>query len=139
MNFASGNRTLYFLARSTGATASRALAGLAFLSVAGCAQLTGPAAETAPPPRAAAPGPMDAVTTFAATARPGAETTLPLDESGRSARVRLLRAYNAASGRECREVLIGGGMEERSRLLCQADGQWAEARPLLRGGGMQRP
>ncbi|MFC7692597.1 hypothetical protein ACFQY5_26490 [Paeniroseomonas aquatica] len=77
MNFASGNRTLYFLARSTGATASRALAGLAFLSVAGCAQLAGPAAETAPPPRAAAPGPMDAVTTFAATARPGAETTLP--------------------------------------------------------------
>lgn len=59
--------------------------------------------------------------------------------NGQSARVRLVRAYNAASGRECREVLVGAGVAERSRLVCAADaGVWAEARPLL-GGGATRP
>lgn len=87
----------------------------------------------------AAAAPMDAVASFAASARPGAESVVTLPETGRNARVRLLRAYNAASGRECREVLIGTGGEERARLLCQSGSQWADARPLLRGGGTQRP
>ncbi len=102
--------------------------------------LAGCTATTAPGVRApvAAAEPMDPIVAFAATAQPGAETTLALPDSG-TARVRVLRAYNAASGRECREVLIGAGMSERTRLVCGAEGQWAEARPLLRGGGLQRP
>jgi hypothetical protein len=90
-------------------------------------------------PVAAAAGPMDPLVAFAASAQPGIETVVAMPNSGRNARVRLLRAYNAASGRECREVLVGAGVDERSRVVCQMDGQWAEARPLLRGGGMQRP
>jgi len=85
------------------------------------------------------PQPLDPVVAFAAAARPGSESVIALQDSGSSARVRLLRAYHAASGRECREVLIGTGLDERSRVVCNADGQWADARPLLRGGGMQRP
>lgn len=122
--------------------APHAVIGRAFvftlLLLGGCAQIPGTSAPMVAAPVPVAAAPMDAVVAFAATARPGAEATVTLD-TGRSARVRLLRAYNAASGRECREVLIGGGIEERSRLVCQAGDQWADARPLLRGGGMQRP
>ena len=40
----------------------------------------------------------------------------------------------AASGRECREVLIGTGLAERARLVCRGEGGWVPARPLLSGG-----
>lgn len=110
----------------------------AILLLGGCAQVTGTSAPMAANPVPVVATPMDAVVAFAAQAQPGAEALVTLN-TGRSARVRLLRAYNAASGRECREVLIGGGIEERSRLVCQSGDQWADARPLLRGGGMQRP
>lgn len=108
------------------------------LLLGGCAQVTGSPAPMAASSVPMAAAPMDAVVAFAARAQPGSEAVVTL-ESGRSIRVRMLRAYNAASGRECREVLIGGGLEEQSRLVCQAGDQWADARPLLRGGGMQRP
>jgi hypothetical protein len=52
------------------------------------------------------------------------------------------RSYFAASGRECREVLMGQGIEERSALYCNQDGAWMPARPLLKGGsggGTARP
>ena len=127
---------------ASGTIAPHAMTGRACVFVAlllgGCTQLAGTPAPMAAAPVPVAAAPMDAVVAFAASARPGSEATVTLD-SGRSARVRLLRAYNAASGRECREVLVGGGIEERSRLVCQAGDQWADARPLLRGGGMQRP
>ena len=78
----------------------------------------------------------DPVAAFAAAAVPGSETVAVLPETGGSARLRLLRSYNAASGRECREVLIGTGIEERSRLVCRHEsGVWVPARPLLTGGG----
>ena len=76
---------------------------------------------------------------FAASAAPGSETVALLPEAGGSARLRLLRSYNAASGRECREVLIGTGLSERTRLVCRQDSGWASARPLLSGGGAARP
>jgi hypothetical protein len=78
---------------------------------------------------------VDPVTAFAASASPGSETVAVLPETGGSARLRLLRSYAAASGRECREVLIGTGLAERTRLVCRDDGGWTPARPLLRGGG----
>ena len=116
------------------------LAGLAMMlgPLAGCAaMMPGGSVGTAAQPVAAAE-PMSPLVAFAAAAQPGSETTLGMPGGG-IARVRLLRAYNAASGRECREVLIGSGLDERTRLVCGADGQWAEARPLLRGGGLQGP
>lgn len=90
---------------------------------------------------AAPPAPADPVAAFAAAAVPGSETVAALPEAGGgSARLRLLRSYAAASGRECREVLIGTGVAERTRLVCrQEGGGWAAARPLLSGGGGARP
>ena len=108
---------------------------LALLTVAvsGCAgdrntaQPSGPAFGTSPP--------NDPVAGFAAAAAPGSETVAVLPETGGNARLRLLRSYNAASGRECREVLIGAGLAERTRLVCRTEsGAWVSARPLLSGG-----
>lgn len=80
--------------------------------------------------------PPDPVAAFAASAVPGSETVAPVPDAGGGARLRLLRAYNAASGRECREVLIGTGLAERTRLVCRNEGGgWVAARPLLSGGG----
>jgi hypothetical protein len=77
--------------------------------------------------------PTSALAAFAAVAVPGQEGVVL--EGGVTQRVRLGRVYQAASGRECREVLLGGGLAERARVACrQGDGSFAEARPLLRGG-----
>jgi hypothetical protein len=80
----------------------------------------------------------DPVVVFAASAQPGAgnRVTLP---NGQAATVRLVRSYHSANGRECREVLVGGGIAERQRLVCATENGWAEVRPLLRGGGAARP
>ncbi|MBL6453867.1 hypothetical protein JMJ55_00945 [Belnapia sp. T6] len=116
-------------------TSAARLAILGALLLPGCARFGGSEVASTPAamPVAAALPPSDPMVAFAATARPGAETMVG------GARVRLLRAYHAASGRDCRELLVGSGMGERSRLVCEAEGQWAEARPLLGSGGMQRP
>ena len=113
---------------------------LGLLAAAACGGCAGPFARGggAPPADAAAvsPAPSDPVAAFAASAVPGSETVAVLPEAGGSARLRLLRSYNAASGRECREVLIGAGLAERTRLVCRQDGGgWVPARPLLSGGG----
>ena len=111
--------------------------GLCAVALLGCARVEAPEVASAAPATAAAP--TDPVVAFAAAAQPGMESVVTMPGSGGTARVRLLRAYYAASGRDCREVLVGAGLDERSRLVCQADGQWAEARPLLRSGGVRRP
>jgi hypothetical protein len=81
----------------------------------------------------------DPVAAFAAQSRPGAQGTVTL-AGGQSASVRLVRAYQAASGRECREVLVGSGMAERAQLVCATEGGgWAPSRPLLRGGAAGQP
>lgn len=111
----------------------------------GCATLAPEAGGRPPPPAAAAApaaaGRQDPFAAFAATASPGAEAVLPLPGTGQAERVRLQRSYVAASGRECRELLIGSGMAERSALLCREEGGgWVPARPLLKGGaGATRP
>ncbi len=129
------------LFKSAGMRFARArLAGLAVMlgALSGCATVAPLMGTGAPAQPVSAAEPMTPLVAFAAAAQPGSETTLGLPGGG-LARVRLLRAYNAASGRECREVLVGSGLDERTRLVCGADGQWAEARPLLRGGGLQGP
>lgn len=118
------------------------LSGL--LVLAGCAgggrlSLGRPAAAPATPPAAAAAAPSDPLLAFAARAQPGTQESVTLAD-GQPASLRLVRAYHAASGRECREVAVGTGMAERSRLVCgSAAAGWAESRPLLPGGGVGRP
>ena len=81
-----------------------------------------------PLPAIAATGPAgDPVALFAAGGAPG--------PGGALGGMRLGRTYHAASGRECREVLLGGGMAERAQVACrQPDGTYASTRPLLQGG-----
>jgi len=76
----------------------------------------------------------DPVIAYAARAQPGQEGRVTL-EGGQIATVRVLRVYTAASGRECREVLVGAGLAERTRLVCGSNTGWTDARPLLRGSG----
>lgn len=115
--------------------------GLLAVTVCGCANPFANGGTVAEPvgPAAASPSSSDPVAAFAAAASPGSETVAVVPEAGGSARLRLLRSYTAASGRECREVLIGTGLAERTRLVCRDEGNWTPARPLLRGGGSARP
>ncbi|MFC0410652.1 DVU3141 family protein [Roseomonas elaeocarpi] len=99
---------------------------------------TGPAPVVAQGPvQLARPG--DALGLFAARAAEGQQETVLLSDSGRTASVRLARVYQSAAGRECKELLVGGGTESRNVLYCQ-DPQlgWVPARPLLRGGAVGR-
>lgn len=103
--------------------------GMALLLLAACAETGG----GTPPALSDAPAPIsDPVVAFAAVASPGAEDSVVLPATGQTARVRMVRAYAAASGRECREVQVrtGGGAE--TRLLCRVGTGWREARPLIR-------
>ena len=120
------------------------IALLGALSLGGCARggtgLSWQAGRgTTPAAPAVAQTPSDPLLAFASRAQPGAQDNIVLGD-GQPATVRLARVYAAASGRECREVVVGAGMAERSRLVCvDPSGNWAEARPLLRGGGVARP
>ncbi len=92
--------------------------------VAGCAE---PGTMMAP---GAGEGPAaisDPVVAFAAAALPGAEDSVVLPSTGQTAQLRLVRAYSAASGRECREVLVRTGGGAQTRLLCSAGSGWRDA------------
>lgn len=92
---------------------------------------------TAPAASAAPPVPTDPIVAFAATSPPGAQASLSL--AGGRTPVQVTRSYHAASGRECREVLVGAGTGARAQLVCQGEGgAWAAARPLLRGGSLRQ-
>lgn len=118
--------------RSAGFGAWAVAAGLL---AAGCDRLPsvdlaagGAAPVTAPPP------PQDPLLAFAAAAAPGSRSVV----DGQP--VRVARIYAAASGRECREILVGGGLGERSVIACHDEvAGWSLARPLLRGSGLGRP
>jgi len=70
----------------------------------------------------------DPVAAFAVTATPGSVGSINGEQA------RFARAYNAASGRECREIILGFGGSERSAVACrEADGSFVSSRPLLRG------
>ncbi|WP_240782500.1 DVU3141 family protein [Roseococcus sp. SYP-B2431] len=90
---------------------------------AGSGPIADPAAQMASLPRGS-----DALGDFAASAAPGQTGTV----NGESARY--TRSYNAASGRECREITLGYGGNERVAVACRRpDGTFAASRPLLRG------
>lgn len=89
---------------------------------------TGAAAGPAEAPVVAVPRGADALASFAATAQPGSVGSI------NGERARLNRAYNAASGRECREVILGFGNGERTAVACRdASGNFVSSQPLLRG------
>ena len=100
------------------------------LLLAGCAE-TGVA--PAPGAEAAIAPISDPVVAFAASAGAGSQETVTLPSTGQTVQLRLVRAYAAASGRECREVQMGTGSGSSTRLLCSAGTGWREARPLIRG------
>lgn len=117
----------------------RLIAGaVALLSLAGCSsfgsgQSSQTAAQQAAPVRAA-----DPLAQFAADAAPGASGAVTL-ASGRTVTAYLARSYDAASGRECREVRLGSTPQAESQIFCFTGTQWVAARPLLRGGAVARP
>lgn len=93
------------------------------LSTGASTPMADPMTQVASVPR----GP-DPLADFASTANPGSVGTV------NGERARLARAYNAASGRECREIILGYGNNERAAVACrEADGRFVSARPLLRG------
>jgi hypothetical protein len=125
----------YSLRRNTARTPA-AVALVVLFALSGCA--AGGLGDQAAAPAAPSP-PTDPVVAFAAQAQPGSESRITLP-GGQSTTARLARSYNAASGRECREVLLGTGAAQHSRLVCQAEnGGWVAARPLLLGAVTGRP
>ncbi len=99
------------------------------LLLAGCAGLSGQSSVEASAVPAA---PMDAVAAFAARAVPGDQDRVVLS-TGQTGMVRLARAWNAASGRQCREVQLADGRQVLSRIYCQDGARWVATRPLLLG------
>jgi hypothetical protein len=82
----------------------------------------------------ALPASEDVVANFATQANAGDEAQVILAD-GRTATLRMVRQYFAASGRDCREVLMRTGSAQNLRLACKADdGAWMTT-PSLMGGG----
>ncbi len=112
----------------------------AALALAACESLSLPdlgapaPAASAAAPAATPPAPSDPLLVFVAAAGPGGSGVV----NGQT--VRIARSYTAASGRECREVLVGSGLGERAAVAClDPVAGWSLAKPLLRGSGLGRP
>lgn len=127
----------------TGTGLSRGLWLLAMLPLIGCDTIgsvgAGLSSAAVPPPVGApvatpAP-PTDPLAVFALAAAPGTESMVTL-ANGTSIRARVQREYAAASGRTCREVILGSGLQERTQLVCSGQDGSHLTPPLLRGGGI---
>ena len=113
---------------------------VAALSLSGCADysglVSGLSSPQVPPPVGSAPPPpvssLDPLSQVALANGAGAEGLIPV-AGGASERARVLRAYTAASGRQCREILFGNGIGERSQLVCGDAHGFQMAPALLRG------
>ena len=138
-------------ANATGpARRSTRLAVLPLLLLAGCTTSQGEqtwwnpmglaTAPSNPPPAGNVVLPVrtaDPVAAFAGRARIGQQESVALADSGGLVTARLARVYNAASGRECREVQFSAGA---GAIYCNDPAAgWVAARPLLRGGAVARP
>ncbi|WP_158537283.1 hypothetical protein [Humitalea rosea] len=106
------------------------------LMTSGCAMPSFLRAPGAPIETSAIPArPMEPLALFASRAAPGQEDRVEPAAGSPPVPVRLIRAWNAGSGRECREVAIGGTREATRQVFCQHGASWEAARPLLRSGG----
>lgn len=102
-------------------------------------------APTSPPPATNVVLPVraaDPLAAFAARAQSGQVETVTTADRG-VVMARMVRAYNSASGRECRELRFGpsgmaGGAPGATYCNDPAQG-WVAARALLRGGAVYRP
>jgi hypothetical protein len=108
----------------------------ALLLLAGCGADRQAAMPAAAPALAAVQ--QDPLGQFVRTTPPGQAGRVVLAD-GRTTEARVVRAYAAASGRECREVILGAGTAGQASLLCQSEDRWVAARPLLLGSGATRP
>ena len=80
------------------------------------------------------PASGDVVANFVTQANTRDEAQVVLAD-GRTATLRMVRQYFAASGRDCREVLMRTGSAQNLRLACKADdGTWVSTPSLLGGG-----
>ncbi|MFM7419285.1 MAG: hypothetical protein ACKO54_06215 [Alphaproteobacteria bacterium] len=100
---------------------------LSGIVLAGCGMMNAENPSATPEPMRI----LDPVAALAADPPAGGEGQVRLADTGEMARVRLMRQYAAASGRECREVRVSRRGGEQNRLYCRAGTGWIEARPLL--------
>ncbi|WP_242662204.1 DVU3141 family protein [Teichococcus deserti] len=130
------------------APAMRAAAlGLAGLALAGCSSLSsmglGGGSGSVPPARGVEMPPprmADPLANFVATTLPGNGGLVAPAEGQAPVRVQVVRGYNSAAGRECRELQVGQGVAPRAAIYCkEPSGAWAAVKPLLRGGAVARP
>lgn len=108
----------------------------AVLLTSGCAMPSFLRGRGAPVESSAIPArPMEPLALFASRALPGQEDRVEPSPGYPPVPVRLVRAWNAGSGRECREVAVGGRRDASSQIFCENGAAWEAARPLLRSGG----
>lgn len=100
---------------------------LLLLSLVGCGSMADRAPTSASEPMRI----LDPVVAFAADPSVNGEAQVVLPDTGESVRLRLVRQYAAASGRECREVRVAYRSGEQNRLFCRAGTGWIEARQLV--------
>jgi hypothetical protein len=106
---------------------------LLLLSLVGCGSM----ADRAPTATSEPMRILDPVVAFAADPSVNGEAQVVLPDTGESVRLRLVRQYAAASGRECREVRVAYRSGEQNRLFCRAGTGWIEARQLLSQPGIR--
>jgi len=100
---------------------------LLLLSLVGCGSM----ADRAPTATSEPMRILDPVVAFAADPSVNGEAQVVLPDTGETVRLRMVRQYAAASGRECREVRVAYRSGEQNRLFCRAGTGWIEARQLV--------
>ena len=106
---------------------------LLLLSLVGCGSM----ADRAPTATSEPMRILDPVVAFAADPSVNGEAQVVLPDTGETVRLRMVRQYAAASGRECREVRVAYRSGEQNRLFCRAGTGWIEARQLLSQPGIR--
>lgn len=105
-------------------------------SIPGSAMFSALSSPAVPPPAgavlAAPVAPTDPIAAFALSTPAGGSGTVSVNGIAQPARV--VRVYHAASGRECRELVLGAGGGERAQLVCaDPEAGMRLTPPLLRG------
>ncbi len=106
-------------------------------SIPGSAMFSALSSPAVPPPAgavlAAPVAPTDPIAAFALATPAGGSGSVNVNGIAQPARV--VRVYHSASGRECRELVLGAGGGERAQLVCaDPEAGMRLTPPLLRGG-----
>lgn len=105
-------------------------------SIPGSAVFSALSSTAVPPPvgatMAAPVTPSDPLAAFAMATPAGGTGSVTV--SGMTQPARVVRVYHAASGRECRELVLGMGSAERAQIVCSdPESGMRLTPPLLRG------